>query len=303
MTTLADPGQASGTPQPPRPEPADAPDRGAADRAGLSQRAQAAMAVTILLGLVLGFIVYLFGLSALSEQHAQSTLRKSFADALSKAVAPLGPVAPGTPIAALSIPRIGLDQVVVVEGTGAHELTRGPGHRRDTVLPGQAGVCAIYGRRTAFGAPFADLMQLQIGDLVFATTGQGVARYRVSSFGDSQHPAPANSANRLVLATADASLVPHKILTVSADLVSKPQPSSGSLPVIGEDEASLSGDGASSIFAVVLWSQALLLLAIFVPVLALRWSPVATYICAAPITVAVLWNVYQNVALMLPNLY
>jgi hypothetical protein len=171
------------------------------------------------------------------------------------------------------------------------------------VLPGQAGVSVIYGRRMTFGAPFAHLERLRVGDIVTAVTGQGTAKYRVSSFGDSTHPAPANSANRLVLATTDAGIVPHQILSVSADLITKPQPSGGVLPAVGSNEIALTGAGSASLLPMLLWSQALLLLALAVPYAAVRWSPVATYVCAAPIALAVLWNLYENVALLLPNMY
>jgi LPXTG-site transpeptidase (sortase) family protein len=263
---------------------------------------QVCIAVGLLGALVIGLLAYVFGLSGLSEAHAQSTLRQNFAYKLSQAVAPVGPVAPGTPVAALTIPQLGLAEAVVVEGTTAQDLAAGPGHRRDTVLPGQAGVSVIYGKRTTFGAPFAHLERLQVGDVITAVTGQGTARYRVSSFGDSTHPAPANSANRLILVTADSGIPPHGILTVSADLISKPQPSEGVLPAVPSDEVELGGT-AGSLLPLLLWSQALLLLAIGVPIAAHRWSTAATYLCAAPIALAVLWNLYENIALLLPNMY
>jgi hypothetical protein len=171
------------------------------------------------------------------------------------------------------------------------------------VLPGQAGVSVIYGRRMTYGAPFAHLERLQVGDLITAVTGQGTAKYRVSSFGDSTHPAPANSANRLILVTADSGLIPHQMLTVSADLITKPQPSAGALPAIPTDEIMLTGDGGNSVLPMLLWSQALLLLAIAVPFAAHRWSSAATYLCAAPIALAVLWNLFENLTLLLPNMY
>jgi sortase A len=286
-----------------QPDPAPVPPSGTSRRTGLSVGAQVAIAMAILFGLVLGFVGYLYGLTTLSEQHAQSTLRKSFANSLANAVAPTGPVAPGTPVATLTIPQLGLDQAVVVEGTTARDMASGPGHRRDTVLPGQAGVSAIYGRRMTFGAPFAHLLALRVGDIITATTGQGVSKYRVSSFGDSAHPAPANSANRLVLATADAGTVPHQLVMVSADLITKPLPSSGVLPAIPSDEANLASSDDGTLLTTLLWSQALLVLAIAVPFFAVRWSPLATYLCAAPIVLAVLWNLYENLALLLPNMY
>lgn len=292
--------------QPPVPLP---PPRARPVATGLSAGAQVAVSLGILGALVLGFVGYLYGLSGLGEQHAQDTMRASFAAALGKATAPIGPdaqgnpIPEGTPVAALTIPRLGLQQTIVVEGTSARDTAAGPGHRRDTVLPGQAGVSAIYGRRMTFGAPFARLLSLQVGDVITVVTGQGVAKYRVSSFGDSAHPAPANSANRLVLASADAGAVPHQIVTVSADLITKPFPDSAVVAGVPADESELAGDPGPTLLPLLLWSQALLLLAVAVPFLATRWSPVATYLCVAPIALGVLWNLYENLALLLPNMY
>ena len=44
---------------------------------------------------------------------------------------------------------------VVVEGTASGDLLAGPGHRRNTVLPGQVGTSAVFGRASTYGAPFA----------------------------------------------------------------------------------------------------------------------------------------------------
>jgi LPXTG-site transpeptidase (sortase) family protein len=261
------------------------------------------LAVMLLTALLLGFLGYIYGLSSLSEQRAQTNLRKTFQYTLAQAVAPVGPVSPGTPVAALSIPRLGLSQTVVVEGTSAQDLTLGPGHRRDTVLPGQIGVSVIYGRRVSFGGPFEHLMQLQVGDVITATTGQGVSRYRVSSFGDATHPAPANSTDRLVLATADSTGWPHQSVSVSADLLTTPQPAGPARPAIPSEEDSMAGGLGASALSALLWSQALLAIAILVPIAAVRWSPVATYVCAAPLVLAVVWNLYENAACALPNLY
>ena len=53
----------------------------------------------------------------------------------------------------LDIPAIGIANMVVVEGTSPENLTLGPGHLRDTPLPGQAGISVVFGRRATFGAP------------------------------------------------------------------------------------------------------------------------------------------------------
>lgn len=264
---------------------------------------QASIALSLLGVLVLGFAGYLYGLTQLSEHRSQENLLKTFAHTLATAVAPVGPAAEGTPVAVLDIPSIGLHGGVVVEGTNSRDLTDGPGHRMGSVLPGQPGVSVIYGRRVTFGAPFAHLMRLNRGDLITTTTGQGTSTYKVSSFGDGHHPAPANSTNRLVLVTADTRGLPHDFVTVSADLTSPVQPSPGTSAPAPADHEPLAWGFDSSLLPALLWSQALLAV-VFVAVLAFtRWTPVAAYICLAPLALAVVWNLYENLACLLPNLY
>src|SRR5262249_5138189 len=108
-------------------------------------------ALSLLLLLVLGLLGHAFGLSNLSEHRAQVTMLADFAYALDQAVAPTGPTTEGAAVAVLDIPEIGLDSAVVVEGTSSRDMMNGPGHRPDTVLPGQAGVSVIYGKRATFG--------------------------------------------------------------------------------------------------------------------------------------------------------
>jgi sortase A len=86
----------------------------------------------------------------------------------------------GDAIARLEIPKIGVDKVVV-EGVQTEELRKGPGHYRSTPLPGQPGNAAIAGHRTTYGAPFADIDQLQPGDEIIATTPQGRFVYKVKA--------------------------------------------------------------------------------------------------------------------------
>ncbi|MFD1273890.1 sortase domain-bontaining protein [Streptomyces kaempferi] len=63
-------------------------------------------------------------------------------------------LAPGTPVALIDIPAAHLHQVVL-EGTDSGVLTDGPGHRRDTPLPGQSGTSVLMGRAAAYGGPSA----------------------------------------------------------------------------------------------------------------------------------------------------
>jgi len=251
---------------------------------------------------VFGFLVYLFGLSGVAEAHAQSTMFKSFEPELAQALAPVGPAKEGTPVAVLNIPEIGLNNTVVVEGTTSRDLTLGPGHVQASALPGEAGWSFIYGKVATFGAPFAHLMQLKKGDLITVATGQGVARYVVHSFGTSRYPAVDDSANRLVLMTANSAGIPTEAVQVSADLVSTPKTNPGDWPAITAQDEYLASD-TSSLIPLLLWSQALLFTMIAATVAAHRWSRWPTYLLAAPVVIAVTISIYQNLAGLLPNVY
>jgi sortase A len=84
----------------------------------------------------------------------------------------------GRPLGELRIPRIGADYVVV-QGTSAGSLRRGPGHYLGTALPGEAGTVGIAGHRTTYGAPFRHVDALRRGDPITLTMPYGTFVYRV----------------------------------------------------------------------------------------------------------------------------
>jgi sortase A len=69
----------------------------------------------------------------------------------------------GHAIGRIKIDRIGLD-MVVVQGTDTTSLQKGPGHYRNTPLPGQTGTVAIAGHRTTYLAPFRHIDEIEPGD-------------------------------------------------------------------------------------------------------------------------------------------
>jgi sortase A len=73
---------------------------------------------------------------------------------------------------------IGVDSVVVA-GTGAASLRRGPGHYPGTPLPGARGTVAIAGHRTTYGAPFRRLDKLDTGDRIEVSMPYGRFVYAV----------------------------------------------------------------------------------------------------------------------------
>jgi len=84
----------------------------------------------------------------------------------------------GDAVGRLKIDRIGLSSVVL-EGTNADDLRRGPGHYPSTPLPGQRGTVAIAGHRTTYGAPFRKIDKVRKGDDVVVTMPYGRFTYRV----------------------------------------------------------------------------------------------------------------------------
>lgn len=77
----------------------------------------------------------------------------------------------------IDIARIGIS-AMVLEGDGAHTLTRGVGHIPGTALPGGAGNVGLAGHRDTF---FRALRNVRDGDEIVVTTLEGCYRYRVVS--------------------------------------------------------------------------------------------------------------------------
>ena len=319
------PGTTSpGPAAPPENAPAAPPSRNGAASTGSSKPAQAparsALAavqrptlrmvsggITLIGVFLLGLVGYLYGFSGLQEARAQRTLYATMRLELGNLgtgtqVAPIAATTPGAPVALLNIPAIGITKMVVVEGTSPENLTLGPGHLRYTPLPGEFGVSIIFGRRATFGAPFGRLTQLKNGDKITTITGQGKATYTVVAKGDSTHVVEDPDPNRLLLFTACSTVVPSTYCYFDADLTSAPQQDPGGRPPVTAAELPLAGDSGVLVITLI-WGLALVLVSAAGTIAAARWSPRLAYLAAAPLALAVLWNLYQSLAALLPNLY
>ncbi|MBS1869875.1 MAG: class E sortase [Actinobacteria bacterium] len=84
----------------------------------------------------------------------------------------------GDPLGRIAIPSIGAD-FVVVQGTDAASLRKGPGHYPATTFPGLPGTVAIAGHRTTYLAPFHDVDELKRGDAIVLTMPYGRFTYAV----------------------------------------------------------------------------------------------------------------------------
>lgn len=216
------------------------------------------------------------------------------------------PLPSGTPVAILEIPRLGLHQVVG-EGTSSAALMSGPGHRRDTPLPGQAGVSVIAGRQSAYGGPFRSIDQLYPGDPVTVTTGQGRNTFTVLGVrrvGDPIPPTLSAGQGRLTLVTADGpAFRPTDVLRVDAQLITDTQPTGATLPTsaLPPAEVAMAGDD-SALPAVVAWSVLLLAAAIGTVWVRHRTGRWQTWVIGVPVLLTLGLTAADEVVAMLPNL-
>lgn len=260
------------------------------------------------------FGVYAYFFSALQEQRSQQQLYAEFRGLLdpSSQVAPSigGVITPGTPVAMLNSPQAGLHNLIVVEGTSSDELLAGPGHLRDTPLPGQVGESVLIGRSDTAGAPFAGVTSLRKGDVISVTTGQGTFRYLVAgkfSAGESL-PSVSSTGSLLTLVTSSGSgalgsLVPSSLVYVEATLDGKTVTAPAGRPtLVAPDETAGQGDPSAWIF-VVLWLQALLVASVGAVWLWSRWGWLRTWLLGAPVIFAVLWGLSTEALRLLPNVY
>lgn len=264
--------------------------------------------------LCLGFLFNLLVVSQLIHARDQEVMYSDFRSDLANAVAPVGQtdvngviLAMGAPVAVLEIPDLGMREVVV-EGTTSTATQSGPGHRRDTVLPGQPGVSVIYGRQAAFGGPFGQLEILQPGMRILATTGQGVAEYEVTEVRRPGDPLPSPlqaGQGRLTLITGlGPKFMPTDILRVDAALVTDPQPAPGrfiTAASLDPAEQPMAGDPAGLV-PLLLWLQLLLVAVVGAIWLTIRWGRWQAWLVALPVIFFVSVMASMSAARLLPNL-
>ena len=270
-----------------------------------------AMGLTIVACLCVGFLLTISVVGQLRQSRDQKVAFDDFRYDLANGTAPVAQVslegvqAPlGATMGVMSIPSIGLRQVVF-NGTTAGVMVSGPGLRRDSYLPGQAGTSIIYGRRAAFGGPFGSIDTLAPGAAIVVTTGQGDAGYVVVAVRRAGDPIPPPAKiGRLTLITADGSpYAPSGLLIVDADLDTEPQPADPPLPRAAMEAAELplAGDYSAWI-GVLLWAQAALVVAVLVTLAWVRWNRWEAWVIGVPIMLAVGIALSAHVALLMPNL-
>jgi LPXTG-site transpeptidase (sortase) family protein len=267
--------------------------------------------------LAIGMALFLTVVGALEHQVLQAREYSHFRAALAAGTAPTGQTDAsgrhllplGTPVALLQIPTIHLDEVVA-EGTMPQVLIAGPGHRRDTPLPGQPGTSVVVGREAAYGGPFKRIHQLKTGATIRVTVGFGtnVETFKVIDIrhaGDPRPPDVRPGSARLTLVTAAGTpFLPSGLVYVDADLKSRVQPPSARVITSPSQLMSSEVAGASdtsTLWVLVFWLQALLLVTVGAVWSWHRWGHAQTWIVFVPLVLVVGFFVSDQLTRLLPN--
>jgi len=264
--------------------------------------------------MLLGFVghVALFGI--LQHARIQAVGYQELRQSLAAATTPTGQldvnenqVVPGTPGALLSINRIHLSEVVR-QGSSSDITRLGVGHRRDTVMPGQAGTSILCGRQASYGGPFGGLSALVPGDTITVTTGQDTFTFTVFGIrrpGDLQPQALTPGTGRLELVTADGPpLAAASVVYVDASLKGKPADAPRSVmatKALDPSELVMAAD-SSALLPFLFTLQWLAIAAIVARWLLTRWGRWQTWIVATPALLALATATADNAIALLPNL-
>lgn len=243
-----------------------------------------------------------------AQAHDYATLRNSLALATTPVsqTDPDGHLTPiGTPVALLNIPRIGLKNVVVDEGTSSETLQRGPGHERDSRFPGQPGVSILQGRAAAFGGPFADIDKLRVGDEITVLTGQDLSTFRVMDQRREGDPIPAlksGEARLTLVSAAGLPFMPNGLIRVDATLVGATKDPS---VVYAQDLPTAEqpmGTMPDTLPVTILCLQAMVVVVLLAVWGWVRWGRWRTWIAFGPVLVLAVVLVGGRLTLLLPNL-
>lgn len=280
--------------------------------------------------LILLFVAYQLWGTGILQAQAQNRLEKQFDRMLATTTtttttAPTTPqttpasTAPplteapveGQPVGRIEIDRIGLE-AVVIEGVGDEDLKDGPGHYPNTPMPGQKGNAAIAGHRTTYGAPFASIDELEVGDKIVVTTLQGSFTYAVIPQEDGSahlvvspsHVEVLDDAgdNRLTLTACHPKYSASERIIVNAVLQGTPvvtPPTVPHEPVV----AGLGGKRASSVPA-ILWG--LLCAAIWIAAWQVGkrwWRKWPSYAIGLPFFLVALFFFFESFSRLLPSNY
>ncbi|WP_051943501.1 sortase [Streptacidiphilus rugosus] len=270
--------------------------------------------LVIISALIFGLLLDIGPVGDVRHARDRETAYADLRSALAQGTVPVGQTGPdgrllplGVPVALLTVPELGLREVVR-EGTTSGVLENGPGHRRDTPMPGQAGTSVVMARESGFGGPFGTLDQLRPDETFTLITGQGTQVFRVLDVRRAGDPVPSPLAAgkaRLVLVTADGpAFAPDGVLQVDADLVGAVRPAPARPLVasqLDQSELPMHGD-VSAWVPLVLWGEALLLAAVALTLARVRWGRWQAWTPGVPVLGALGLIVADQVVRLLPNL-
>lgn len=263
----------------------------------------AVVAAFVLTVLVFGHISYL---------ATQQQMTDRFREQLAEGTAPVSEgdvddhlLVDGAPVAIIDIPAIGLHDVVG-EGTSGGVLMSGPGHKRDTVLPGQRGVSVIMGRALTYGGPFGGVSKLVPGDQFTVITGQGENIFEVMGVRYAGDPAPAAlvaGESRLILVTSRGGpLAPVGVSYVDARLTTEAHPrGTRQTTIVPPQDTPLASD-TRTVWALVFSLQFLLVAQIGAVWSLRRFGWPKTWIVFVPLLLLASLITATQVAVLLPNL-
>ena len=134
-------------------------------------------------GLMTAFAGGRYGVGAWQQQEARRAWEESEAQAvvaLARRASLIdvfnsGSIVPGAPVARITIPRLGLDEIVL-EGVDDNALNGGPGHLPGSAFPGEKGNSIISAHRDRHFAPLGEIL---VGDTVITESGTKATRWVV----------------------------------------------------------------------------------------------------------------------------
>lgn len=119
------------------------------------------------------------------QREASAELDQEWRDAPSRERQLHADPADGQAFARMYIPSFGADwSFTVQQGVGPAALEVGPGHYKETAMPGEPGNVGVAGHRVGKGAPFNDLDLLNSCDPVVLETADSFYVYRVLPMDD-----------------------------------------------------------------------------------------------------------------------
>jgi sortase A len=216
----------------------------------------------------------------------------------------------GNVLGKIEIPKIGLS-AYVVEGVETDDLKNGPGHYPGTPLPGQKGNAAIAGHRSTYGAPFANVNDLQPGDAITVTTLQGVFHYMVTgqeivSPNDVAVLDPTDT-NQLTLTACHPKYSASKRIVIHSQLQGVPLPATPvnagtASPVAPALNANASGKQAPKL-PVIMFGLLCAGIWVLAWLVGKRWRKWPAYLIGLPFFLVALFYFFENFSRLLPANY